>query len=115
MMSTTNDASRTFCVARYVKPPRTSLNPARRDVPVGGIAGSFHTAHSVARRKIESSRYSSCRPADGMRTPASSGPAIAPNCTTVMFSEFAAGNCLPGINRGMIAARVGWFTAKNAC
>ena len=30
-------------------------------------------------------------------------------------SRFPGPACLPGSNRGMIAARVGWFTAKNAC
>ena len=49
----------------------------------------------------------------GMSTPASSGPATAPACTTVMFSAFAAGSCSAGSSRGITALRVGWFTARN--
>ena len=47
--------------------------------------------------------------------PATSGPAIAPACMTVMFSELAAGSSAAGTSRGSSALRVGWLTAKNAC
>ncbi len=60
-------------------------------------------------------RYSVERSTQCKSTPASSGPTIAPNCWTVMFSELAAGNCSMGTSRGTAAPRVGQFTAKNAC
>jgi hypothetical protein len=57
MMSATNEASRIFCPARYLKPSTTSLNPARRDGPLsGGIDGSRHTANSVIVRATTSIR-----------------------------------------------------------
>ena len=40
---------------------------------------------------------------------------MAPKLNTVMLSELAAGNCRNGIRRGMMALRVGWFTAKKPC
>jgi hypothetical protein len=43
--------------------------------------------------------------------PAISGPMMAPNCITVMFSEFAAANWSPGSIREMAAERAGAFTA----
>ncbi len=51
----------------------------------------------------------------GIRTPATSGPAIAPAMPTVMLSELAAGSSSGSTSLGMIALRVGWLTAKNAC
>ena len=54
------------------------------------------------------------RPMNGISTPASSGPAIAPACTTVMFSALAAGSSAAGSSRGSTALRVGWLTARNA-
>ena len=40
---------------------------------------------------------------------------MAPAMKTVMLRELAAGSSSGSINRGMIAPRVGWLTAKNAC
>ena len=50
-----------------------------------------------------------------MSAPARTGPTMAPNCMTVMLSEAAEASWSGGRSRGMIAVRVGWLTAKNAC
>ena len=76
---------------------------------------SRNVAQIGARHVIASIRYSVDRSTQLSSRPASSGPTIAPNCWTVMFSEFAAGSCSTGSIRGMAADLVGWFTAKNAC
>ena len=47
--------------------------------------------------------------------PAETGPTIAPNCITVMLSAAAEASWSDGTSLGMIAERVGWLTAKNAC
>ena len=64
-----------------------------------------------ARQLIASMRYSVDRSTQRSRIPASSGPAMAPNCCTVMFSELAAGSWSIGSIRGIAAPRVGQLTA----
>ncbi len=62
-MSTTNEASRIFCVDRYRNPSITARSPALVvSPPSGGIAGSRTTAHSVASSAIVSSRYIAASP-----------------------------------------------------
>lgn len=116
--STTKDISTTRLPARYRKPSRTAAKPHFEEpwaVPVGGIFASRHVATMGAMHVSASIAYSVDRSTKCSSTPASSGPTIAPNCMTVMFSELAAGNCSTGTIRGIAADRVGLLIAKNAC
>src|ERR1700731_405068 len=94
--STTNDINTTVLPARYRNPSQTAPNPQRDDpaasVSVAGIGLNRTVAQIGAAQVIASTRYSVDRSIQRSSTPASSGPTIAPNCITVMFSELAAGS-----------------------
>ena len=79
------------------------------------MGGSLITAYRIATSVTASMKYSQGRPTSGISTPTSSGPTITPILKTVMPSAFAAGTMSIGTIRGMIALRVGWFTAKKPC
>ena len=82
---------------------------------MAGIGASRNVAQIGSTQVIASIRYSVDRSTKRSNTPASSGPTMAPNCITVVFSELAAGNCSPGSIRGMAADRVGELIAKKTC
>ncbi len=109
--STTNDINTTVLPARYLNPSQTDLNPSDELWPVGGIGLNRIVAQIGAKQVITSIRYSVDRSTQRNMTPASSGPTIAPNCVTVMFSELAAGSWSPGSIRGIAAERVGALMA----
>ncbi len=114
-MSTTNEASSTFCAAMYRKPSTTSRSPARRAGPeVGGRDGSRHTAQSTAASAKVSTRYRLDRPTTGSSAPAAIGPNTAPNVVTVPLRAAAEGSRSSGTTRATTALRVGMLTAKNA-
>ena len=99
MMSTTKLMSSTLWPARYRKPSITERSPSDCPLSSALIDGSFHTAQRVSMSDAASSAYSQWTPMIGMSGAPSIGPAMAPNCITVILSEFAAGSCSGGTSR----------------
>ncbi|SKN79096.1 Uncharacterised protein [Mycobacteroides abscessus subsp. bolletii] len=62
------------------------------DALLGGILCSRTVAQIGAKHATASIRYKVDRSTHFSSTPASSGPAMNPNCWTVMFSALAAGS-----------------------
>nr|CRL80924.1 hypothetical protein CPGR_04138 [Mycolicibacter nonchromogenicus] len=74
--------------------------------------GTSRTVAQIGKMQVAASiRYRVDRSTQPSSSPANSGPTIAPNCMTVMFSELAAGRSLPATSRGIAADRVGALTA----
>ncbi|PQM49000.1 hypothetical protein C1Y40_00781 [Mycobacterium talmoniae] len=111
--STTNDINTTWLPARYRNPSATAAQPQRAAVvsALTGIGVSRQVAQIGSRQVAVSIRYRVDRSTQFSSSPASSGPTIAPNCVTVMFSELAAGSSPPASIRGIAADRAGAFTA----